>query len=132
MQPNKSSARWDPSAGGTCATRQGTTTVGDPIGDPAKPSDESMERLYISKRVGLTEGPKPGTGLAWPEHGTTQHVVNRARANPTRSPGHAWAEGVARRARPGMTWFFNTYIILEYRVYYSVTRALRRLTTIST
>jgi hypothetical protein len=65
----------------------------------------------------LLGGPKSGTNPA-------RHVVNRARAGLARSPGRAWAEGVARRARPGTAQFYfffyffhiNIYIILEYRV----------------
>jgi hypothetical protein len=42
----------------------------------------------------------------WPVTNPAGHVVNRARVGPVRSPGRAWAEGVARQARPGTARFY--------------------------
>jgi hypothetical protein len=63
---------------------------------------------------GLPGGPKPGTNLA-------RHVVNRARADPARSPGHAWAEGVARRARPVLArFYFFSIFSYKYILYLNI------------
>jgi hypothetical protein len=57
-------------------------------------------RLYRSRQVGLAGRPKTRHGFS-----PVRHVVNRARAGLVRSPGRAWAEGVAQQARPGTARF---------------------------